>query len=126
MMYRERGSTLASSVIHPEHGESRSIVSSVRVGGIVGGIVALFLMGAVFVYMHINAVDDLLTWYRYIIWAIASMTLVFASAIVGMLVGVLFSSAQSRVQQVLHQKEAIAGVLLEIGIRKRIRRLMSL
>ncbi|MBP7056995.1 hypothetical protein KBB08_00720 [Candidatus Gracilibacteria bacterium] len=126
MLYQDTQGSSTSYRIHPEHGESSNIVTSVRVGGIVGGWIAFFLLSAGFVYMHISAASDLLIWYYYMIWAIAGMTLVFASAITGMLVGVLFSWAQARVYQTVHHKEAIAGMLVEIGIRKKIRKLISL
>ncbi|MBP6084752.1 hypothetical protein KA517_00745 [Candidatus Gracilibacteria bacterium] len=126
MLYQDTQGASASYSIHPEHGESSSIVSNVRVGGIMGGWIAFFLVFGGFVYMHISAAADLLNWYHYMIWAIAGMTLVFASAIIGMLVGALLSLAQSRVHQMVHHKEAIAGMLVEIGIRKKIRKLISL
>ncbi len=126
MTHQESKNVLAAGLIHSEHGESDHMVRTVQRGGIAGGGGALMLIVAIFSYIHLTGVAVLLTWYQYIIWAIASMTLVFVAAIVGMLTGVLYSLAQAKIQQALHHEEAIADALVEISMRKRIRKLMSL
>lgn len=126
MTHQEQKNISAERLIHSEHGESDHMVRAVQKGGIVGGGIALTLIAAIFSYIHITGAVGLLTWYQYVLWVISSMTLVFVAAIVGMLTGVLYSLAQAKIQQALHHKEALADALIEISMRKKIRKLLSL
>lgn len=124
MMHPESKNVLAARLIHSEHGESTHMVRVVQSGGMAGGVIGLVLIACVFVYLHVINVAIFMNWYQYILWAVGTMTFVFVASIVGMLVGVLYSLAHAQVQQALHHREAIADALLEISMRKRIRKLM--
>jgi hypothetical protein len=114
----------ASGLIHPEHQETGSIIYYARQGGIIAGGLAFAAILGVFFYLHLSGAVAYLSLSIYFTWAIASMTLVFASAITGMLIGVLVAGAWSKIHFLQHQHEAISTAMIEVSIRQAIRKVL--
>lgn len=114
----------AENLIHTEHGESINIIRSAQTGGAIAGVVILVTIVAIFAGIHINGASQHLSWPGYIIWALAGMVLTFAAAIVGMLIGMLYSEIQVKRQIWLRHNEAVAGALVELNIRQKVRKVL--
>ncbi len=118
-------SVKAKRLIHPEHHESKEIIRHAQNGGITAGTIAIAAVLGVFVFMHFTGTDQLLPLNTYVLWAIASMTLVFAASIIGMLIGIMASEIMAKFHQWQYQNLAMDDAIIELSIRKAIRKVIS-
>ena len=115
----------AQAFIHPEHSETQFIIDYARKGGVLGWCATFVSIATGFLLVHTTGLDEYVSLSMYIVWWVAGITLSFAGAIVGMLIGVIWGKAQCQLNIWYNRDYAINDALEEINTRRRIRKVVS-